>query len=573
MIFIAKLILKAPYYKRGHKTEDGRGRGGYAEYIATREGVELLRGGMVNYIGQRKGSCGLFSDEGVSVDLAKVSQEIDNHSGNVWALIFSLKRGDAERLGYNSAAQWMHLLRSRRNDIAKAMHIAPENLRWYAAYHNKETNPHAHMMVWSQNPREPYLSQAGIHDIKKVMASDIFRQELLSVYRGQTQARDDLKETFRAKMRELTAQIRAGGNEISPELYQKFALLCGKIASHKGKKVYGYLNKSTKQLTNEIVKLLSADGKIAELYDLWYRCQCEVYRTYTDAMPEKIPLEENKEFKSVRNEVVRAAAEILSLQRQPLREMPEEKMPEEDLKLLEIRADFGDVDALIALGRHYYEKEDDADEAEYLWKIAADKESAAAMYLIYKGYRDGKFTDKPSDKMKYLRMAADKNHAYAEYELAMQTDKRKPNVKLSYLMRAAEHGCTAAEYEIGKLYYENGQTEQGLAHLEKAAGLDLWARTQVGLFYCYTRDDWEHGMELLTSAAEENYAPAQEAVRNIQSGLNAQIFTGLCDLFYYAANIIDERAEEIQAPSGEPVISRRQRREEQAKRDGVVMQM
>ena len=164
---MAKLILKAPYYKRGHKTEDGRGRGGYAEYIATREGVELLRGGMVNYIGQRKGSCGLFSDEGVSVDLAKVSQEIDNHSGNVWTLIFSLKREDAERLGYNSAAQWMHLLRSRRNDIAKAMHIAPENLRWYAAYHNKETNPHAHMMVWSQNPREPYLSQAGIHDIKR----------------------------------------------------------------------------------------------------------------------------------------------------------------------------------------------------------------------------------------------------------------------------------------------------------------------------------------------------------------------------------------------------------------------
>ena len=64
---MAKLILKAPYYKQGHKTEDGRGRGGYAEYIATRKGVELLRGGMVNYIGQRKGSCGLFSDEGVPV--------------------------------------------------------------------------------------------------------------------------------------------------------------------------------------------------------------------------------------------------------------------------------------------------------------------------------------------------------------------------------------------------------------------------------------------------------------------------------------------------------------------------
>ena len=78
----------------------------------------------------------------------------------------------------------------------------------------------------------------------------------------------------------------------------------------------------------------------------------------------------------------------------------------------------------------------------------------------------------------------------------------------------------------------------------------------------------------MTSAAEENYAPAQEAVRNIQSGLNAQIFTGLCDLFYYAANIIDERAEEIHnVTTNQPTISRRQRREEQAKRDGVVMQM
>ena len=77
----------------------------------------------------------------------------------------------------------------------------------------------------------------------------------------------------------------------------------------------------------------------------------------------------------------------------------------------------------------------------------------------------------------------------------------------------------------------------------------------------------------MAAAAEEDDARAQGASRSIQSGRNAQIFTGLCDLFYYAANIIDERAEEIHAPPGEPVISRRQRREEQAKRDGVVMQM
>ena len=155
---MAKLILKAPYYKPGHKTEEGRGRGGMLEYVATREGVELLRGGLVDYIGNRKGSCGLFSDKDVTINLKELSEEINEHRGNVWTLIFSLKREDAERLGYNTAEQWMYLLRSRRNDIAKEMNIDPMNFRWYAAYHNKEKNPHVHMLVWSDRPTEPYLS-------------------------------------------------------------------------------------------------------------------------------------------------------------------------------------------------------------------------------------------------------------------------------------------------------------------------------------------------------------------------------------------------------------------------------
>ena len=65
----------------------------------------------------------------------------------------------------------------------KEMGIAPSNLRWVAAYHNKETNPHVHMMVWSSRPQEPYLSREGIHNIKKTLASDIFRQEHLQIYK------------------------------------------------------------------------------------------------------------------------------------------------------------------------------------------------------------------------------------------------------------------------------------------------------------------------------------------------------------------------------------------------------
>ena len=240
---MAKLIFKAPYYKPGHRTESGKSRGGYAEYIATREGVAILRGGMLGYIGERQGSNGLFSDEGEKINLSAISREIDEHPGNVWGIIISLKRVDAERLGYNSAEQWMNLLRSHRNDIAKEMHILPSNLRWYAAYHNKEKNPHVHVMVWSKEPREPFLSREGIHNLKQTFATDIFRQELTSIYKKQTEVRDDLKGKYKSTIAKVVADIKNGDHAVPPELVMKMQLLSERLQKHKGKKVYGYLDK------------------------------------------------------------------------------------------------------------------------------------------------------------------------------------------------------------------------------------------------------------------------------------------------------------------------------------------
>ena len=164
-------------------------------------------------------------------------------------------------------------------------------------------------------------------------------------------------------------------------------------------------------------------------------------------------------------------------------------------------------------------------------------------------------------------MAVDKNFGYAEYEYALMTDKKMPNVKLSYLLRAAEHGCEQAEYEIGRLYYENGQIEQALEYFEKAAKGDLWVQTRLGLLYCYTLGDWERGMEHLNSAADEGYTPAKEAIKAINNHLNAQIVIGVCDLLYYASNIIDERAEDYYSKPIFDGIDKKQKRETQAKKN------
>ena len=508
-----------------------------------------------------------------------MASEIDNHTGNVWGFIISLKREDAERLGYNSAVQWLNLLRSRRNDIAKEMSISPSNFRWVAAYHNKEKNPHVHMMAWSSSPGEPYLSREGIHNIKKTLASDIFRQEHLSIYKKQTESRDDLKEQYRRRIRQLIEEIRSGNHSFSPEIVMKLELLSEKLKKHKGKKVYGYLDKNTKSLVNDIVKMLGADTQIAELYDSWYRYQCEIYRSYTDEMPEKIPIEENKEFKSIRNAVVKCAAEIFSPSEQPEREIDydyaELKNRKNDFDYLSSRAEvFDEPMTFYRLGRYYLEKTDDMENAEWWLRKAADGGIAVASYLVYKSYRDGKFTEKPSDKLLYLRKAVDAGFGYAEYEYAKYLMDKSPETAKEYLVRAASHGSFQAEYTYGKMLFDEGKREEAKEWFERSAHSDAWTQTRVGLLFYYEYGDQEVGKALLSSAAEQGYEPAKEAIRSIEQGLNARIVIGVCDLFYYASMVIEDCCEDMY--SSEHTIDyhgidKKQRRENQAKRDGIMM--
>lgn len=576
---MAKIIVKAPFYKPGHRTESGQSRGGYAQYIGTREGVEILRSGMAGYIGERRGSHGLFSDAGVDVSLSKISEEIDNHPGNVWGFIISLKREDAERVGYNSAEQWVNLLRSRRNIIAKEMGITPSNLRWVAAYHNKETNPHVHMLVWSSRPQEPYLSREGIHNIKQTLASDIFRQEHLQIYKKQTEVRDDIKTSCRNRIEALVTEIRSGKHAFSPEIIMKMQLLSEKLQKHKGKKIYGYLDKNTKALVKDIVKMLGSDEQISAMYDAWHSYKCEIVRTYTDEVPDKIPIEDNEEFKSIRNAVVKSAAEICSPSAQPEREIDydysELKERKNDFDYLSFHADFRDDPMIFyRLGRYYLEKTDDMENAEWWLRKAADRGIEVASYLVYKGYRDGKFTEKPSDKLRYLRMAVDKNFGYAEYEYAKYLMDKSPEEAKEYFKRAASHGSFQAEYTYGKMLFDEGKREEAREWFERSARTDAWTQTRVGLLLYYEYEDYEAGKAFLSSAAEQGYEPAREMLRSIEQGLNARIVIGVCDLFYYASNILDERSEDMYSQEHTidyHGIDKKQRRENQAKRQGIIM--
>lgn len=269
----------------------------YVSYIAQRPRVEKIS------------SHGLFTDGGVPIVLSDVQKEVAESKSNIWTHIISLKREDAERLGYNNAKAWMNLIRSQRNMIAENMKIAPENFRWYAAFHNEGHHPHIHMIAYSTKPNEAYLTEKGIENIKSNLAKVIFRQDLISIYQKQTEHRDKLQAEARDIVDNLVSKINSE-IYISASIQHKLLELADRLSKTKGKKVYGYLKPDVKAIVDSIVEELASDDRIKKLYDLWYEQKENTIRTYTDEMPDRIPLAQNKEFKLIKNAIIKEALKL-----------------------------------------------------------------------------------------------------------------------------------------------------------------------------------------------------------------------------------------------------------------------
>ena len=401
----------------------------YLKYISERPGVE------------NSGSNGLFTDEGVPIVLSQAQEEMNSHPGNIWTHIISLRREDAERLGYNTPDAWMHLLRSQRNMIARQMKIAPENFRWYAAFHNAGHHPHVHMMAYSIDPKEAYLTEKGIENIKSGLAREIFQQDLLQIYQKQTDFRDKLRHESKDQMEKIVAEINAS-NFSDPVLEQMLLQLSKMLSLSKGRKQYGYLKPEVKKLVDEIVAHLAGEKHIRELYGHWYDLREDVLRTYTNTFPDRVPLEQNKEFKSIRNAVVQQALQIhlppedahrfdpsLSEPVQPPVDFPddESKVYLKAVKFLhdptvpptpQLERFFheaairGSVDAIYGMGKIYMKR--DIQKAIGFFGLAAAQGNTYAEYQLGKIHCFGLGIPRDLDMgMEWLRASADHGNQHA----------------------------------------------------------------------------------------------------------------------------------------------------------------
>ena len=314
---MARLITKFGYIKPGAKTKPGN----YSNYIATREGVEKIDDTMksvktyADYIATRPraekvGKHGLFTTEGVQVNLHKVSKELNDHEGNIWTVILSLKREDAVRTGYDSGENWRQMLRSHEQLLADALNIPLINLKWYAAFHNEGHHPHVHLIAYSSEGKQGYLTEKGVAKLRRELANHIFSQDMYSVYEQKTIYRDELRQKSKSDISRIVEEIN-DGTYTNYQLEAMLTELAKRLKNIKGKKVYGYLPADIKQMIDSIVDELQGQEEIAKLYDLWYRQKEEILKNYVDNLPPRVSLSENKEFATIKNAVISGALHIL----------------------------------------------------------------------------------------------------------------------------------------------------------------------------------------------------------------------------------------------------------------------
>ena len=276
-------------------------RENYVDYVANRPGVKKL------------GDHGLWNADGKVPVLQNAVDEVAHHPGNVWTPVIAIQRPDAERLGYDSADSWRALICSELDQIAKAYKILPSHLKWYAAFHEKERSVHVHLVIFSIDPNEGYLTKPAILELRSALTRQIFKDDLKNIYVQQTAYRDQLQENALEVMESLIQKMQDGDLK-NPKLELLITELAERLQNYSGKKVYGYLPPATKRIVDAIVDELSSDERVAEAYSLWQDMRDEVFSFYSKAKPERVPLSLQKEFKPVRNMVIREVVQMMEQQ-------------------------------------------------------------------------------------------------------------------------------------------------------------------------------------------------------------------------------------------------------------------
>ena len=454
-------------------------RQNFVGYMAMRPGVE------------KRGSHGLFNEKDEPIILNRAANEIAEHKGNVWSHVVSLRREDAVRLGFDNSDAWRELVKRHISDIAKAQNIPLCNLKWYAAYHDTTHHPHIHLLVYSTNPKQGFLTKAGIDKVRSVFANDIFHDDLQSIYQEQTVSRDELKAVSKNEFESIVNMI-ASNDHTDPQLEELIRKLYIQLQNVKGKKVYGYLPMEIKETVNKIFSELAKDENIQQLYEKWCGLERLKYKTYTQKETELPKLADNKVFQPVRNMIIRT---VLNMKPFDANTEIEGSEPNDE----------------------YFDNTPQNmsplfDEAEPLAETETDESAAAIKYYI-------KWNDQYK---KACKLIYGKDAKLNDFKKAEQL-----------LLSESQRGNVLAVYDLGKLYStdklgeRNEETSiakytralQGFLQIEpNSKKLKPYVQYRIGKMFCYglgTEQDYQKAFEWFERSAKQKNKFAQFSLANL----------------------------------------------------------
>ena len=454
-------------------------RQNFVGYMAMRPGV------------QKRGSHGLFNEKDEPIILDRVANEIANHKGNVWSHVVSLRREDAIRLGYDNSEMWRDLVKRHIADIARAQRIPLCNLKWYAAFHDTTHHPHIHLLVYSTNPKQGFLTTKGIDQIRSAFANDIFHDDLQSIYQEQTLSRDELKAVSKTEFESIARKIQQGGFD-DPQLEELIRKLYIQLQNVKGKKVYGYLPMEIKATVNKIFSELEKDENIRQLYEKWCSLERLKYKTYTQKEAELPELVDNKGFQPVRNMIIRT---VLNMKPFDVNTEIEGSEPNDEY----FDNTPQDMSPLF-------------DESEPLAETETDESAAAIKYYI-------KWNDQYKKACKLIYGKDAKLNDFKEAEQLLLSESQRGNV--------------LAVYDLGKLYSTDKLGEkneemsiakytralQGFLQIEpNSKKLKPYVQYRIGKMFCYglgTEQDYEKAFEWFERSAKQKNKFAQFSLANL----------------------------------------------------------
>ena len=461
-------------------------RQNFVGYMAMRPGVE------------KRGSHGLFNEKDEPIILNQAANEIAEHKGNVWSHVVSLRREDAVRLGFDNSDAWRELVKRHISDIAKAQNIPLCNLKWYAAYHDTTHHPHIHLLVYSTNPKQGFLTKAGIDKVRSVFANDIFHDDLQSIYQEQTVSRDELKAVSKNEFESIVNRI-ASNDHTDPQLEELIRKLYIQLQNVKGKKVYGYLPMEIKETVNKIFSELAKDENIQQLYEKWCGLERLKYKTYTQKETELPKLADNKVFQPVRNMIIRTV-----LNMKPFDANTEIEGSEPNDEYIDNTPQ--DMSPLF-------------DDAEPLEEKETDESAAAIKYYI-------KWNDQYKKACKLIYGKDAKLNDFKKAEQLLLSESQRGNVLAVYdlgkLYSTDKLGEKSEEISIAKYT----QALQGFLQIEpNSKKLKPYVQYRIGKMFCY-------GL-----GTEQNYQKAFEWFERSAKQKNKFAQFSLANLYYYGSGI------------------------------------